>query len=234
MAPPAWAAALFIEAGSPWWGFWTPGLGRSIHRRVGCGRWSHLRALCLFIIIALGESILVTGSSLANVAWSPMVLAAFVLAFLGAVAMWWIYFTIGAERASHVISLSRDPGRLARSAYTYMHVPIVAGIVVAAVADELVLAHPGGDTNGFALPTIVGGPARTCSATRCSSARSRWKCQYRMWLDLAARFIAVVLRTAPPLLLLLATTSYWWAWQHANGCLSLDRGRSHCEWVRHL
>ena len=56
--------------------------------------------------------------------------------------MWWIYFNIGAERASRRIARSSDPGRLARLAYTYLHLLLVAGIIVAAVGDELVLAHP--------------------------------------------------------------------------------------------
>ena len=72
--------------------------------------------------------------------------------------MWWIYFNIGAERASRRISDSRDPGRLARLAYTYLHILLVAGIIVAAVGDELVLAHPTGHTAGMAA-VLLGGPA---------------------------------------------------------------------------
>ena len=65
-------------------------------------------------------------------------------AFVGTLAMWWIYFNKGAEAGSEQISKSSEPGRLARLAYTYLHMPIVAGIIVTAVADELVLKHPGG------------------------------------------------------------------------------------------
>ena len=57
---------------------------------------------------------------------------------------------------------SDDPGRLARSGYTYLHLPIVAGIIVAAVADELVLHHPGGHDGHTDIATacvILGGPA---------------------------------------------------------------------------
>jgi low temperature requirement protein LtrA len=156
---PLWAAALFLEGGSPWWGFWTPGLGRST-----TADWDveggHMAERCgLFIIIALGESILVTGSTFAGLAWTVEVVAAFFAAFLGSVAMWWIYFAIGAERGSRQIASSQDPGRLARMAYTYLHVPIVAGVVVAAVADELVLAHPSGHAEAAALAAIIGGPA---------------------------------------------------------------------------
>jgi low temperature requirement protein LtrA len=82
-----------------------------------------------------------------------------VVAFVGSVAMWWIYFNIGAEQASQRISQSDNPGRLARLAYTYMHLPLVAGIIVAAVGDELVLAHPGGHTQFATAATVLGGPA---------------------------------------------------------------------------
>jgi low temperature requirement protein LtrA len=54
--------------------------------------------------------------------------------------------------------VSGDPGRLARLAYTYLHLPIAAGIIVTAVADELVRAHPLHAENA-AIATILGGPA---------------------------------------------------------------------------
>ena len=120
----------------------------------------HMAERCgLFVIIALGELILVTGATFAELAWSPATVAAFVSAFLGSVAMWWIYFNIGAEKASHLIAQSADPGRLGRLAYTYMHIFIVAGIIVAAVADELVLAHPSGHVATPTLAAVLGGPA---------------------------------------------------------------------------
>ena len=72
--------------------------------------------------------------------------------------MWWIYFDIGAGRGSRLIASSADPGRLARLAYTYMHLPIVAGIIVTAVADELVLAHPEGHTRLATTAVLLGGP----------------------------------------------------------------------------
>ena len=73
--------------------------------------------------------------------------------------MWVVYFNIGAERSSRAFAASDDPGRLARSGYTYMHIPIIAGIIVAAVADELTLHHPGGHTDIKTAAVILGGPA---------------------------------------------------------------------------
>jgi low temperature requirement protein LtrA len=154
-----WAVALAIEYLSPSLGFWTPGLGRST-----TADWdiegAHMAERCgLFIIIALGESILMTGAKFAELPWTPPTLAAFTTAFIGSVSMWWIYFNIGAETATHRIAQSSDPGRLARLAYTYMHLPLVAGIIVAAVGDELVIAHPTGHTDMKTAIAILGGAA---------------------------------------------------------------------------
>ena len=153
-----WITALAIEYVAPSLGFWTPGLGRST-----TADWDveggHLAERCgLFIIIALGESVLVTGATFAKLPWSPATVAAFATAFVGSAAMWWIYFNIGAERGSQRISQSSDPGRLARLAYTYMHLPLVAGIVVAAVGDELLLAHPTGHVDTKTVAAVIGGP----------------------------------------------------------------------------
>ena len=114
------------------------------HHRLG-GRRRHMAERCaLFVIIALGESVLVTGATFAGLPWTAAHIGAFLVAFAGSVAMWVIYFNIGAERASRLIASSDDPGRLARNGYTYLHILIVAGIIVAAVGDDLALHHPGG------------------------------------------------------------------------------------------
>lgn len=152
-----WIAALLIEYVGPVVYFWVPGLGRSATTdwNVDGG---HLAERCgLFVIIALGESILVTGTTFAGLPFNATTIGSFVVAFLGTVAMWWIYFDTGAVRASQRIVHSSDPGRQARTVYTYVHLLIVGGIIVCAVADELVLLHPGyADHAGLA--TILGGP----------------------------------------------------------------------------
>ena len=153
-----WGLALAIEYVSPAAGFWTPGLGRS-----SPNDWSveggHMAERCaLFIIIALGESILVTGATFAKLQWSAEAIGAFLVAFAGSLAMWWIYFHKGAEAGAHNIAKAKDPGRVARLAYTYLHMPIVAGIVVVAVGDELVLAHPSGHADAKTVISLLGGP----------------------------------------------------------------------------
>ncbi|HEY1141432.1 MAG TPA: low temperature requirement protein A [Lysobacter sp.] len=155
-----WVGAVAIEYLAPALYFYIPGMGRS-----STTDWDvdghHLAERCaLFVIIALGESVLVTGATFAGHEWNTPTITAFVVAFLGSVAMWWIYFDTGAERASHRIEHSEDPGRQARLAYTYLHLLIIAGIIVCAVADELALAHPDhfeGDGRA-AMAAMIGGP----------------------------------------------------------------------------
>jgi low temperature requirement protein LtrA len=153
-----WAVALTIEYLSPAVRFWIPKYGASeVADWVVEG--GHMAERCAgFIIIALGESIVVTGATFAELAWTLETVGAFASAFIGSLAMWWIYFHKGAEAGSEQISRSSEPGRLARLAYTYLHMPIVAGIIVTAVADELVLKDPAGHSGPATVLSAIGGP----------------------------------------------------------------------------
>ena len=153
-----WIAALSLEYMGPALAFPVPGMGRS-----STSDWNidggHLAERCSqFVLIALGESVLVTGSSFADTLWQSRTLLAFVSAFIGSVAMWWIYFDLGAERGSRAIRRSADPGRTARVAYTYLHLLIVAGIIVCAVADELTLHDPQQLSDQISGAVLLGGP----------------------------------------------------------------------------
>jgi low temperature requirement protein LtrA len=153
-----WAVALGIEYISAAARFWIPKYGASSFEdwTVEGG---HMAERCAgFIIIALGESVVVTGATFADLAWTSETVGAFVSAFIGALAMWWIYFHKGAGAGSEQISNSAEPGRLARLAYTYLHMPIVAGIILSAVADELVLTHPADHSDLKTVLSAIGGP----------------------------------------------------------------------------
>jgi low temperature requirement protein LtrA len=142
--PLFWIAALAIEYAGPFLFFRTPFLGPSSSADWDISG-SHMAERCaLFIIIALGEAILVTGATFAGLRADAPTVSALVVSFVGSAAMWWIYFDTGAKRGGEAIATAGDTGKLARDAYTYLHMPIVAGIVVTAVADELMLAHPVG------------------------------------------------------------------------------------------
>jgi low temperature requirement protein LtrA len=153
-----WGLALAIEYVSPVARFWIPKYGAS-----AIEDWyvegGHMAERCAgFILIALGEAIVVNGATFAELTWTFETVAAFVSAFVASIAMWWIYFHKGAEAGSELISKSAESGRLARSAYTYLHMPIVAGIILTAVADEVVLKHPNGHADLEAVLSAIGGP----------------------------------------------------------------------------
>lgn len=117
----------------------------------------------LFIILALGESVVAIGVGAAQKPISGPLLLAAILGVAAAVGLWWLYFDVASLAAEH--RLLETPGqarvRLAVEAYTYGHFPIVAGIVLTAVGMEGVLAHAE-DTKplgGFYGAALFGGVA---------------------------------------------------------------------------
>lgn len=155
-----WVAALLMEYVAPWHGYRMPFLGRATTAEWAIDG-AHMAERCqLFVMLALGESVLVTGLTLAEGEHlSAATVAAFGVAFLTSVAMWWLYFDNSAEAAAERVAAADDTGRLGRSAYTYSHIPIVAGVIVAAVGDELAIAHPLGPVSAGTVLTVLGGPA---------------------------------------------------------------------------
>ncbi|WP_025037289.1 low temperature requirement protein A [Bradyrhizobium sp. DOA9] len=153
-----WIAAVIWEYISPAVRFWVPKLGFS-SVEAWAVEGGHMAERCgLFVIIALGEAIVVNGATFAELEWTASNILAFVSALVGAIAMWWIYFHKGAEAGSERISKSSESGRLARLAYTYLHLPIVAGVILTAVSDELVLKHPTGHSDVRTVLSTIGGP----------------------------------------------------------------------------
>jgi low temperature requirement protein LtrA len=152
-----WLAALALEYTAPLVFLWVPGMGRS-----SAAEWqvsgSHMAERCgLFIIIALGEGLIITGATYAEAAAQPGLDLALFNAFVGSFAMWWLYFDMGARRGARHIETHALPGLVARQAFTYWHIPIVAGIIVLAVGDELVLAHPLQPAHREFVLVVVGG-----------------------------------------------------------------------------
>src|SRR3954449_3034960 len=154
-----WLIALAIDYSGPVALFWIPG-----RPFVGEAAWQVSTAhfserFGLFIIIALGESIVVTGATVSGVDLDAPILTAFATAFLTTAAMWWLYFTYVARVAERRLELAANRTRMARDAYTYLHVVLVAGIIVSAVGDELVIAHPSEALDGAEVAAVVSGPA---------------------------------------------------------------------------
>jgi len=99
----------------------------------------------LVVIIALGESIVVVGVGASGVGLGTSVLVAAVLGIVLAAALWWAYFDLVmlyAERRLSAVQ-GQERVRLARDTYSYLHLPMVAGIIFAALGLKQSLAHVG-------------------------------------------------------------------------------------------
>jgi low temperature requirement protein LtrA len=113
----------------------------------------------LFVIIALGESIVLIGATTSDLDIDAARLTALGLAFAGTAALWWLYFDYVAPIAQRRLELAPNTTVLARDGYTYLHVVLIAGIIVWAVGDELVIAHPTDMLPAVEVAVLVAGPA---------------------------------------------------------------------------
>ncbi len=154
-----WAFALVADYVGTWLG------GASGWRLPSPGHFSERHGL--IIIVALGESIVAIGVGVADLPVTWPILVAGALGLLLASAMWWAYFDVSAligERA-----LAAEPtetrARLARTAYTFAHMPMVVAIVITALGLKKVMEYVA-DTDdhdlsdpikGVALGALVGG-----------------------------------------------------------------------------
>ncbi len=145
-----WAAALVADyvgvylAGSRGWVVRSPGHFAERHG--------------LIIIIALGESIVAIGVGVAELPVTASILLASAFGLAVAVCLWWIYFDVTAIAAEKMFDRAEgdERTRIARDAYTYLHFPMLAGIVWAAVGMKKVMAYTA-DTAahgpGYPLPS---------------------------------------------------------------------------------
>jgi low temperature requirement protein LtrA len=154
-----WVAALVLDYGGPLAGFWAPGLGRTEVTAWELEHGHFVERFQTFVIIALGETIVATGTVASQLDFTAERVLAIAVAFLGTAVYWWLYFDEVAER-SHAQLAAAGPkrGALARDAFTYLHIPIVAGILVTAVGGALVIAHPGDPLHGEQLVAMLAGP----------------------------------------------------------------------------
>jgi low temperature requirement protein LtrA len=121
----------------------------------------------LIIIVALGESIVAIGVGIAALPISWPIVASALLGLSVSISLWWIYFDVTARMAER--ALADAPAdvrpRLARDAFSYLHLPLIAGIVLLALGLKKVLEYAG-DTEhhqltdpltGVGLFALIGG-----------------------------------------------------------------------------
>ncbi len=154
-----WAAAVVATHVGTSALHWLPGRGRAIdlaHTEIAGG---HLvERFRLFLIIALGETVLTMGTAFSDEPFELERLLALAIGFTGTVALWWCYFQRAEPIGVELADRAEDPGAVAWWG-TWTVTLMVLALIGIAVGDELAIAHPGDDaTLGFTLLTF-GGPA---------------------------------------------------------------------------
>src|SRR5919112_3142284 len=153
-----WGLAVAATNGGAWALHWLPGRGRRVdlgHTEIAGG---HLiERFRLFFIIALGETVLTTGTAFTGEPFELERLLALAIAFTGTVALWWCYFQRAEGIGVEVAEAAEDAGQVSWWG-TWTLTLMVLALIAIAVGDELAIAHPGDDaTLGFTLLTF-GGP----------------------------------------------------------------------------
>ena len=115
----------------------------------------------LIVIIALGESIVATGLGLSGVELGAPEIAGAVLGTVIAAGMWWTYFDVVAKVAEQMLRQARGVAQvvLARDSYSYLHLPMVAGIVLVALGVKKALGHVEDPLKTVPAFALCAGPA---------------------------------------------------------------------------
>ncbi len=158
-----WALAVAIEYGAAALLFPIPGLGRSTLASWTISGEHFVERCRLFVIIALGESVLIIGTAFGDANFTAARTTAFLLSFAQAVTLWWIYFALGTAPLNDAVRSAETDSRTGSLGLwaTYVHLPLVAGVIVTAVGDELVIARPDGGHGADVTTALVlaAGPA---------------------------------------------------------------------------
>jgi len=115
----------------------------------------------LIIIIALGESIVSLGVGAGDLGLGASVIASALLGVVVAASLWWAYFDVVALAAEHRLQ-DADPvtqSRLARDSYTYLHFPMVTGIILFALGVKEALLGESHELSSVAAVSLCGGVA---------------------------------------------------------------------------
>ena len=153
-----WSFALALDYIAPRIFFPLPG-----RRRLVAGSWrlatGHFtERFGLIVIAAIGETIIQTGATTAGRELDAATAAAFISAFTGSAALWWLYFVSTRDLGERSLGATENRTNRARDIYTYGHVLIVAGIILTAVGDEIVIAHPLEPLGRAELIAVSAGP----------------------------------------------------------------------------
>ena len=139
-----WVAVLIVDLGG------TILAGASGWRLNSAGHFAERHGL--IIIVALGESIVAIGVGVAKLPISGPIIVASVLGLTLAASLWWAYFDVLAIVAERALRRAQgeERARLARDAYSYLHLPMIAGIILGSLGLKKVLEYVA-DTSHYEL-----------------------------------------------------------------------------------
>jgi low temperature requirement protein LtrA len=166
----------------------------------------------LIVIIAIGESLIAIGLGARNTDLGAGVVVAAVLGFVVAASFWLAYFDFFPTRVQQLLSERRGPERvaLARDIYSYLHLPMVAGIALFAFAVDVTLAHVGHELDTVPAFALCIGPALYLSAFVALRLRvSRTLGRGRLAATVACVALFPVALTVPALVALTLVTTVW-------------------------
>lgn len=147
----------------------------------------------LIVIVALGESIVAIGVGVGHFAISWPILVGAVLGLAVAACVWWAYFdvvSIVAERVLRQLQ-GEERARMARDAYSYLHLPMVAGIALLALGIEQVLVNVGETSNGELTEPLAALPLGALYGGVALFLIAHAAFKYRTWRHVTARRLVV-------------------------------------------
>src|SRR5215213_1573814 len=124
-----WLGALGLDLAAPLLTYWVPWAGRTPMSQWQIEGAHFGERFQLFVIIALGESVVLAAATASDTGLSVGVVAALLFAFLSSTALWWLYFGQVAGTVLERIrtATAEERGRIGRDVYTYLHLPVIAG-----------------------------------------------------------------------------------------------------------
>jgi low temperature requirement protein LtrA len=195
-----WIAALAIDYGGLF-------LGGTEDWRVVPSHFAERHGL--IVIIALGESIVALGVGAASLGVGTGVVIGALLGIAVAAALWWAYFDVVATVAERKLREAAPAARarIARDSYTYLHLPMVAGIVIFAFGVKTTLAHVHAHLHGLPAAALCGGVALYLLALSTFKRRNIGSFNYPRLVAAAALAALAPAATVLPALLSLGLVS---------------------------
>jgi low temperature requirement protein LtrA len=172
----------------------------------------------LVLIIALGEAFIAIGIGATGIGIGLGEVTAAILGLLVATSFWLAYFDFFAVRGERLLRDAQGPERvaLARDAYTYLHFPMIVGIVLFAFAMKTIVGHVGDELDSVTAFALCGGSALyllTFSAIR-SRVERRWRLSRGRFVAALVLLLLLPVATMIPALAALALVTAVWLALH--------------------